>query len=256
MDISVLFTSAGLISLLTLTLMEIVLGIDNIIFISIIASELPAKAQQKATRIGMLIALFARVALLFGITWIIGLTEPVFTLLGHGFSGRDLILIAGGLFLIAKTTSEIHEKLEGEEAPTNKRKVADALAKVIFQIVLVDIVFSFDSILTAVGLVPPDQIAIMIAAVILSMIVMMLFAQTVSDFVNRHPSIKMLALSFLIMIGFLLVIDGFGTHVEKSYVYVAMAFSLIVELLNMQVRKKSVKPVKLRNSKLNKNFDA
>jgi predicted tellurium resistance membrane protein TerC len=235
--------------------MEIVLGIDNIIFISIVASELPASSQQRATRIGMLLALFVRVGLLFGITWIIGLTEPVLTLFDHGFSGRDLILLFGGLFLIAKTTSEIHEKLEGEEEEEHTgKKASDAFAKVIFQIVLIDIVFSFDSILTAVGLVPPDQIVIMILAVILSMIVMMLFAKNVSDFVNKHPSIKMLALSFLIMIGFLLVIDGFGVHVQKGYVYVAMAFSLIVELLNMQVRKKTVKPVQLRNSRLRKKF--
>ncbi|SFC60136.1 Membrane protein TerC, possibly involved in tellurium resistance [Flexibacter flexilis DSM 6793] len=253
----VLFSSAGLISLLTLTLMEIVLGIDNIIFISIVASELPENQQTKATRIGMLIALVVRVGLLFGITWIIGLTEPVFTLMEHGFSGRDIILLAGGLFLIAKTTSEIHEKLEGEEEDTSdKPKTSDALAKVIFQIVLIDIVFSFDSILTAVGLVPPEQIIIMIMAVVLSMVVMMLFAKNVSDFVNKHPSIKMLALSFLIMIGFLLVIDSFGIHVEKGYVYVAMAFSLIVELLNMQVRKRSKRPVQLRNSKIKKGFDA
>lgn len=239
------------ISLVTLTLMEIVLGIDNIIFISIVAGKLPADKQPKARTIGLMMALVFRVILLLFISYIVAMKDPLFTLnLPFGFedfgvTGRDLILFLGGLFLIAKSTTEIHGKLEGEEEEHSVKKVAHSLGKVIFQIVLIDIVFSFDSILTAVGLV--EHVTIMIIAVILSMGVMLVFSKAISDFVNDHPTIKMLALSFLIMIGFMLVLEALHQHVPKGYVYFAMAFSLAVELLNMRLRKKT-KPVELRET--------
>ncbi|MFC5270532.1 TerC family protein [Adhaeribacter terreus] len=239
------------ISLLTLTLMEIVLGIDNIIFISIVAGKLPVEQQGKARTIGLMCALVFRVILLLFISHIVAMKDPLFTLdlpfieNDFGVTGRDLILFAGGLFLIAKSTTEIHGKLEGEEEEHNVKKVAQSLGKVIFQIVLIDIVFSFDSILTAVGLV--EHVTIMIIAVILSMGVMLAFSKAISNFVNDHPTIKMLALSFLIMIGFMLVLEALHQHVPKGYVYFAMAFSLAVELLNMRLRKKT-KPVELRDS--------
>ncbi len=238
-----LLTSAGLVSLLTLSLMEIILGIDNVIFISIVSSKLPTHQQDKARTIGILLALFVRIALLFGITWIIGLKEPLFTLgflemlhVDPEFSGRDIILLLGGLFLIGKTTSEIHHKLQGEaDGLSNEVKVKPSLMHGIIQIVLIDIVFSFDSILTAVGLV--QNVVIMIIAVIISLGVMLIFAKKISDFVNNNPTIKMLALSFLVLIGFLLVVEAFGEHVPKGYVYFAMTFSFVVELLNMRSRK-------------------
>ena len=239
------------ISLVTLTLMEIVLGIDNIIFISIVAGKLPVEQQGKARTIGLLCALVFRVILLLFISHIVAMKDPLFTLdlpsgmEDFGVTGRDIILFFGGLFLIAKSTTEIHGKLEGEEEEHTIKKVAHSLSKVIFQIILIDIVFSFDSILTAVGLV--EHVTIMIIAVILSMGVMLAFAKAISDFVNKHPTIKMLALSFLIMIGFMLVLEALHQHVPKGYVYFAMAFSLAVELLNMRLRKKT-KPVELRES--------
>ncbi|MCC5945907.1 MAG: TerC family protein [Bernardetiaceae bacterium] len=253
-EIAYLFTSAGLLSLLILTILEVVLGIDNIIFISIIADKLPKEQQGKARQIGLLFALFARVALLFGITWLIGLTAPLFDihewLLSLGLdweikresgevSGKDLILLFGGLFLIGKTTTEIHAKMELTEEEEIPKVKTNALFSVILQIVLIDIVFSFDSILTAVGIV--KNVYVMIVAVVISMIVMMIFAKRISDFINNHPTLKMLALSFLIMIGFMLVIESFDVHVEKGYIYFAMAFAFIVELLNMRLRKKSKK---------------
>ncbi len=236
-ELSNIFSVAGLISLLTLVVMEIVLGIDNIIFVSILAGKLPKHQQAKARKIGLTMALLIRIALLFGITWIIGSTRELFQIAGNGFSGRDLILLAGGLFLIAKSTSEMHAKILGEEEHTNPDRKKLTLRTAIIQIILLDIVFSFDSILTAVGLV--NDVWIMIIAVIISMIVMLASARTVSDFVNKHPTIKMLALAFLLMIGLLLVVEAFDVHVPKGYVYFAMAFSLIVELLNMKMRKKS-----------------
>lgn len=234
-----LLTVDSLISLLTLTLLEIVLGIDNIIFISILALKLPAIQQGKARTIGILLALGVRVILLFAITWIVSLQQNLFSILGMGFSGRDLILLGGGLFLIAKSTSEIHGKLEGEEVHATSGKGSATLKSVIIQIVLIDIVFSFDSILTAVGLV--KQVEIMIIAVIISMTVMLFFAKAIGNFVDKHPTIKMLALSFLIMIGMLLVAEAFEYHVPKGYVYFAMAFSLGVEFLNMRIRNKETK---------------
>ncbi len=240
-----LLTSQGLISLLTLTALELVLGIDNIIFISIIAGKLPGQQADRARNIGILLALGVRVLLLLGISWIISLKEPLVTIpflqnlnMDPGLSGRDLILLAGGLFLIAKSTAEIHDKIEGE-GHGNKNVVATSMTKAIVQIVLIDIVFSFDSILTAVGLV--DEVLIMIIAVVISLLIMLVAAKSISDFVNRNPTLKMLALSFLVLIGFLLVIEAFGEHVPKGYVYFAMAFSFVVEILNMRVRKKTIK---------------
>lgn len=242
----ILLTKAGIISLLTLSVMEIVLGIDNIIFISIIASKLPSLQQNKARQLGLTLALLVRVGLLFIITWIIGLKTNLFTIFDMGFSGRDLILLGGGLFLIAKTTSEIHEKLEGpaQKFDVNKSAKKVSFSAVIIQIVIIDIIFSFDSILTAIGLA--EHIEIMVLAVIISMGVMFVFARRISIFVNRRPTIKMLALSFLILIGVLLVAEAFDQHVNKGYVYFAMAFALIVEMLNIQMRKNVAKPVRLR----------
>ena len=234
-----LLTMSGIISLITLIVMEIVLGIDNIIFISILAGKLPKHKQAKARKIGLSLALMMRIGLLFCITWIANLKADLITIAGFGFSGRDLVLLAGGLFLIAKSTTEIHGKIEGEDnhADPNLKKLS--LQSAIFQIILLDIVFSFDSILTAIGLV--NELVTMILAVIISMVVMLAAAKTVSDFVNNHPTIKMLALAFLLMIGFMLVVEAFDVHVPKGYVYFAMAFSLLVELLNQRVRKKSSK---------------
>lgn len=240
------------ISLLTLTFMEIVLGIDNIIFISIVASRLPQDQQGKARNIGLTLALIFRILLLMGISWIVGLKTPLFHLnlpfleSDFGVTGRDLILLAGGLFLIAKSTTEIHHKLEGDEMGQEKTpKAVPTLGKVIFQIILVDIVFSFDSILTAVGLV--DHVIIMIIAVIISMGIMLAFAKYVANFVDKHPTVKMLALSFLIMIGVMLVLEAAHQHVPKGYIYFAMFFSLAVEMLNMRLRKATTPPVHLRD---------
>lgn len=225
-----------LISLLTLVLLELVLGIDNIIFISILAGKLPTPAlQRRARNVGLLLAMGMRVLLLLGITWLIGLQAEWFRVLGHGFSGRDLILLAGGLFLIVKSTSEIHHKLEHAADGPPVAPVVTSLAWVLLQIVLIDIVFSFDSILTAVGLV--DDVWVMVVAVIISIGLMMLFAGAIGRFVDKNPTIKVLALSFLLMIGTLLVAEGFHYHFEKGYVYFAMAFSLGVEMLNLRVRR-------------------
>lgn len=244
-----LLTTDSLVSLLSLTLLEIVLGVDNIIFISIIAAKLPASQQAKARQIGLLLAMGVRVVLLYGISWIIGLKEDMFFVLGHGISGRDLILLGGGLFLIAKTVSEIHAKLEGEVEPEEATRPVTSFAGTLIQIVLIDIVFSFDSILTAVGLA--KHIEIMVAAVIISISVMMIYARRISIFIHKHPTFKMLALSFLIMIGALLVAEAFDVHVPKTTVYFAMAFALGVEILNQKVRKKA-RPVNLRGVPLEK----
>lgn len=236
-ELSLIFSVDGLIGLFTLIVMEIVLGIDNIIFISILAGKLPKNQQEKARRVGLILALVIRILLLFSISWIVGLKEPFFTIMGQGFSGRDIVLLIGGLFLMAKSTTEIHGKVTDEEDHTKKSLKKLTLNAAILQIIGLDIIFSFDSILTAVGLV--DHVSIMIIAVIVSMLVMLAAAKAVSDFVNNHPTIKMLALSFLLMIGFMLTVEAFHVEVPKGYVYFAMAFSLLVELLNMRVRKKS-----------------
>lgn len=224
------------IALLTLTFLEIVLGIDNIIFISIVAGKLPKEEQPKARFIGLSLALIVRILLLLGISWLIGLTDPVLTIYDFKLSWRDIILAVGGLFLIAKSTSEIHEKMEGKEHEMEVKK-PKAFSNAILQIVLLDIIFSFDSILTAVGLT--DEIILMIIAVFLSIIVMMLFAKAISDFVNKHQTLQVLALSFLILIGFMLVVEAVHTHVPKGYIYFAVFFSLMVEVINIRARKKS-----------------
>ncbi len=229
----------------TLTALELVLGIDNIIFISILVDKLPKAQQEMARKIGLFMAMFMRIGLLFVLSWIVGLTEPFFTIFGKDISGRDLILILGGLFLIWKSTGEIHQSLEGEEAHATSAVKATFTA-VILQIMVVDIVFSLDSIITAVGMV--DELAVMVAAVVVSVGLMMLFASAIGRFVSDHPTIKMLALAFLVVVGVVLVAEGFGHHVPKGYVYFAMAFSLGVELLNIWMRKRSAKPVKLHSA--------
>ncbi len=231
------------IAFFTLTALELVLGIDNIIFISILVDKLPKEKQELARRIGLFLAMFMRIALLLLLSWIIGLTEPVLTLFGYGVSGRDLILIAGGLFLIWKSTGEVHQLLEGEEG-SESAKVASSFAGVIAQIIVIDLVFSLDSIITAVGMV--SEVGVMIAAVVASVGLMMLFAKSIGEFVSNHPTIKMLALSFLVVVGVVLIADGFGHHVPKGYIYFAMAFSVGVEMLNIRLRKKAAKPVDLR----------
>ncbi len=227
------------IALLTLTFLEIVLGIDNIIFISIVSNKLPEHQQPKARTIGLTLALGVRVLMLMGISWLIGLTEPIFTVFDIPFSGRNLILMAGGLFLLAKSTMEIRDKVTGEEHELNSKSKAVSFANIIAQIVVLDIVFSFDSILTAVGM--SNDLPVMISAVIVSIIIMMIFASRISAFINGQPTLQVLALSFLILIGFMLFIEGLpigGVHVPKGYIYFAVFFSLLVEVLNMQVRKK------------------
>jgi predicted tellurium resistance membrane protein TerC len=238
-------SGANLTSLVTLTAMETVLGIDNIIFIAILVGRLPKNQQNKTRNIGLILALVIRVLLLFSISWIMTLTTPLFTLIGHGFCGRDLILLGGGLFLLAKSTFEIHHKIEGDpqihlhEAQNVGRKSTSA-GMMLFQILLLDIVFSLDSVITAVGMA--NNISIMVTGMILSMIIMLISAGKISGFVDRHPTIKILALSFLLLIGVMLVAESFGAHVSKGYIYFAMAFSLIVELMNMRYRRKQGEP--------------
>ncbi len=244
-----LFTSANLIALLTLASLEIVLGIDNIVFISILVGKLPAEQRASGRRIGLLLAMGMRIALLLAISWVMGLTAPLFSVLEHGFTGRDLILLFGGLFLVAKATWEIHDKLEGEEHGPDGAKAVASFAAILTQIVLLDLVFSLDSVITAVGMA--QHIEIMIAAVVISVGVMLVFAGSISTFIERHPTMKMLALSFLLLIGVVLVADGFGQHVAKGYIYFAMAFSVFVEVLNIRIRKPKAEPVHLHQSYVN-----
>ena len=232
------------VALLTLTVLEVVLGIDNIIFISILAGKLPAGQQKKARTVGLFLAMFMRVALLLSIAWIVRLTAPLFTVWGQAISGRDLILLAGGLFLLGKATHEIHDKLEGFEGETTAR-VAPSLTSVIVQIMLLDIVVSLDSVITAVG--RAQDVGVMITAVVIAVVIMLVAAGPISRFVDRHPTVKMLALSFLLLIGMSLVAEGLEFHIPKGYVYFAMAFSVFVEVLNIQFRRKS-QPVKLHDS--------
>lgn len=229
------------IAFVTLTVLELVLGIDNVIFISILSGKLPTDQQPKARYIGLSLALVMRVILLMSLTWVMGLVEPLFTVFDRGVSGRDLILFTGGLFLIGKSTHEIHGALEGQEGE-GSRKVYGGFAGVIVQIMLLDIVFSLDSVITAVGMV--SSIWIMIAAVVVSIVAMMLFAGSIGVFVQRHPTIKMLALAFLLLIGVTLIAEGFHQHISKGYIYFAMAFSVFVEFLNIRLRKKA-RPVVL-----------
>jgi predicted tellurium resistance membrane protein TerC len=235
-------------ALLTLTILEIVLGVDNIIFISILSDRLPQDQRARARTVGLLLAMFMRIALLLTIGWIIGLTQPLFAAFGHDFSGRDLILIGGGLFLLYKATTEIHAKLEGEEHVREAGAGTATFNSVIIQIVLLDIVFSLDSVITAVGMTSNIQIAIV--AVVIAVGVMLVAAGPLAEFVNSHPTVKILALSFLLLIGMTLVADGLGQHIPKGYIYFAMAFSVFVELLNLRFRTKSV-PVQLHQSLLN-----
>jgi len=238
MDLIALFTSPETwVALLTLTVLEIVLGIDNVIFISILVQRLPAHQRDQARYIGLGLAMGMRILLLLTISWIIGLTQPLITLLGRDFSWRDVILIGGGLFLLWKATTEIHETLEGEEAHAATGAGTAALGGVLVQIVLLDIVFSLDSVLTAVGLV--DEVAIMIVAIVIAVGVMLLASGPLSKFVHDHPSVKILALSFLLLIGVTLIADGFGFHIDKAYIYAAMAFSVFVEALNLRRRSKT-----------------
>ncbi|CAB0151625.1 hypothetical protein PSI9734_02000 [Pseudidiomarina piscicola] len=237
-----IFLPEAWVALATLTALEIVLGVDNIIFISILVGRLPEQQRQKARQVGLLLAMGMRIALLLSIVWVMGLTDPLFSVFEFSFSGRDLILFFGGLFLLGKSTLEIHHSLEGVEEQKTSGKAA-TFGAIITQIAIIDIVFSLDSVITAVGLV--DYVAVMIIAVIAAVLVMMLAAKAIGEFVDSHPTIKMLALSFLILIGFTLMGEGLGFHVPKGYVYFAMAFSLIVELLNIKVRKRN-KPVHLK----------
>ena len=229
------------IALATLTVLEIVLGVDNVIFISILAGKLPPAQQARARRVGLMLAMVMRILLLFSIAWIVRLTAPLFGVFGHDFSGRDLILLGGGLFLIAKATHEIHDKLEGQEGH-GSAKVAASFASVIVQIMLLDIVFSLDSVITAVGMA--DDLGVMIAAVVVAVGVMMLSAEAISGFVDRHPTVKILALSFLILIGVSLTAESFHHEIPKGYIYFAMAFSVFVEMINLRVRRKG-EPVHL-----------
>ena len=235
----------GWAALLTLTALEIVLGIDNIVFISILAGKLPEHQQPRARTIGLVFAMLTRIVLLLSITWIMRLTEPLFGILGQQISGRDLILVLGGLFLLAKSTHEIHDSLEGSERSASVRG-ANSLVGVIVQIGLLDIVFSLDSVITAVGMA--RHVSIMVAAIVIAILFMIAFAGAVSNFVHRHPTVKMLALAFLVLIGVTLIAEGFGQHISKGYIYFAMAFSVFVEMLNLRLRKVKTRPVELRSS--------
>jgi predicted tellurium resistance membrane protein TerC len=230
------------VALATLTVLEIVLGVDNVIFISILSGKLPKKDQRRARRVGLFAAMFMRIGLLMSLAWIIRLTAPLFTVVGQEISDRDLILIIGGLFLLAKSTYEIHDKLEGEEGHASGR-VAASFASVIVQIMLLDIVFSLDSVITAVGMA--EHLWVMVTAVVLAVAIMLVSAEPISSFVHQHPTVKMLALSFLLLIGVSLVAEGFDHHIPKGYIYFAMAFSVFVEMINLRVRARA-KPVELR----------
>jgi len=230
-----IYSPEAWIALLTLTVLEIVLGIDNIVFISILASKLPFNQQARARTIGLALAMLTRILLLLSLTWIMRLTAPLFAIFQHEFSGRDLILLVGGIFLLWKSTREIHERLEGESESERAARGAATMGGVLFQIALLDIVFSLDSVITAVGMA--NQVAVMIIAIMLAVGFMMFTAGPVSTFVERHPTVKMLALSFLLLIGVTLIAEGFGQHISKGYVYFAMAFSVFVEALNLRARK-------------------
>ena len=234
-------SAEGWIALVTLTILEIVLGIDNIVFISILAGKLPPAERERARKVGLSLAMLIRLGLLLAISWVMGLTTPWFTVLGREITGRDFILIVGGLFLIAKSTREIHEKLEGD-GPGGAKRAVVSFAGVIVQILLLDIVFSLDSVITAVGMA--EQVSIMMLAVVLAVVVMLLSSAAIGEFVERHPTVKMLALSFLILIGVSLLGEGFGQHIPKGYIYFAMGFSVFVEMINLRIRSHA-EPVQL-----------
>jgi len=231
------------VALATLTVLEIVLGIDNVVFIAILASKLPGEQQDRARRIGLLLAMVMRIALLFSLSWIIRLTDPLFVVLGEEISGRDLVLILGGLFLLAKSTHEIHDRLEGDQGEASAR-VMPSLRSVLIQIVLLDIVFSLDSVITAVGMA--EDLGVMVTAVVVAVGFMMVFARPISEFVDQHPTVKILALSFLLLIGVTLIAEGLDQHIPKGYIYFAMAFSVGVEMINLRVRRSHSKAVQLR----------
>jgi len=239
-----LFNAQSLVALATLTALEIVLGIDNIVFISILASRLPSGQKEKARVVGLALAMISRIALLLSLTWVMRLSRPLFTVLGEELSGRDLILLAGGIFLLAKSTFEIHESLESPEAKKPRGRAARNFLLVVTQIMILDIIFSLDSVITAIGMA--RQIGVMVLAIVIAVIVMILSVNAVSGFVDRHPTIKMLALSFLILIGVSLVAEGLDFHIPKGYIYFAMAFSVFVEFLNHKVRQRFYEPVHLR----------
>jgi predicted tellurium resistance membrane protein TerC len=232
------------IAFLTLVALELVLGVDNVIFISILAGKLPQEQQQRARTTGIMLAVLTRILLLFSLSWIIGLTEPLFSVLNFEISGRDLVLIAGGLFLLWKSVHEIHDSLEGEEEPGSATPVVATFGAIIAQIAILDIVFSLDSVITAVGMV--DEVSIMIIAIVAAVVVMMFAASPIGNFVDRHPTIKMLALSFLILVGLALIGEGWDLHIPKGYIYFAMAFSVAVEMLNIRMRAGRAKPLSLR----------
>ena len=242
-----LLTADGLLALATLSAMEIVLGIDNVVFIAILVGRLPEGRREVARRLGLILALGIRVLLLFAITWMMGLTAPLVSVLGHGVSGRDLILLAGGLFLIFKATWEIYDKVEPGHHERTANTARAAFAWVIVQILLLDIVFSLDSVITAVGMA--NDLTIMVTAMVIAMLVMLVSAGAVSRFIDSHPSLKILALAFLLLIGVMLVAEGMGSHIEKGYIYFAMAFSLLVELVNMRYRRKQGAPARGRRGK-------
>jgi predicted tellurium resistance membrane protein TerC len=236
---------ANWVALLTLTVLEVVLGIDNIIFISILAGKLPKSEQGRARQIGLLLAMLTRIALLFSLAWLSRLTQPLFSLLGQDFSGRSIILIVGGLFLLAKSTYEIHDKLEGETGHRGTPTRA-TITGVVIQIMLLDVVFSLDSVLTAIGMA--EELAIMVAAVVVAVLIMLAASRSISEFVNERPTLKILALSFLLLIGVSLVAEGLDFHIPKGYIYFAMAFSVMVELLNLRLRERPSEPIKLRQT--------
>ncbi len=241
-------TPEAWIALATLTVLEIVLGIDNVVFIAIVAGRLPEEEQKRAWKIGLSLAMLSRLALLFSIVWIMGLTTPLFSLLGKELSGGDIILILGGLFLIGKSTRELHHNLEGDQPERDSERGgwSGTFLGILLQIVALDVIFSLDSVITAVGIA--DQVTVMAIAIVIAVGVMMLSAEAISAFIRRHPTVKMLALSFLLLIGMALVAEGLGQHIPKGYLYFAMGFSIFVEILNLRVGKKKVKPVKLRGS--------
>ena len=239
-----IFEAQGWIAFLTLAALELVLGIDNIVFISILVGKLPKERQEGAYRLGLGLALVSRVLLLLSISWVMGLTKPLFTALGKVVSGRDLVLVAGGLFLVAKSTHEIHDKLEGAEGERSARAFG-SYGAVLLQIMALDVIFSLDSVITAVGMV--NRVGLMVSAIVVAIVVMMFFAKAIGDFVHRHPTVKMLALAFLLMIGVMLIADGLGHHIPKGYIYFSMAFSLFVEMLNLRART-ARDPVELRSA--------
>ncbi|CAN5546475.1 TerC family protein [soil metagenome] len=239
-----ILTPEGIVALLTLTILEIVLGIDNIIFISILVGKLPPEQAQRARTIGLSLAVILRIAFLFGAVYMATLTEPFLVVFSHGITGRDVIMFGGGLFLIAKATTELHSKLEGDEDGQQGGKSARSFGIMVLQIIILDLVFSIDSVITAIGL--SQDLLIMVIAVVVAVIVMQVSAKSISRFIEGHPTIKVLALAFLIMVGFILVVEGFHVHVPKGYIYAAMAFSISVEMLNIRMRKKSTKKVDLQ----------